>query len=115
MTIEAFNWPTQIQNGMEGQFTFQTRTAQFGDGYKQITGDGINPEAQSWPVTLTGLRGDVLPALIFIRRHITKSFIWKTPLGETGLYRVVHDSVRSLPISATAMTITATFEQAYIP
>lgn len=54
MALETFTWRTQIQAGMEGTFSHKTRSATFGDGYEQIAGEGINPEKQSWPVTLTG-------------------------------------------------------------
>lgn len=115
MAIDTFSWRTQIQNGMEGTFSYKTRTAQFGDGYKQIVGDGLNPESQSWPITLTGLKSDILPALAFLRSHITKSFMWISPLDETGLYRVVADSVRYYPLSEHTITINATFERAFAP
>ncbi|VEJ54636.1 phage tail protein [Pragia fontium] len=115
MAIDTFFWRTQIQSGMEGSFSYKTRTAQFGDGYKQIVGDGLNPESQSWPITLTGLKSEMLPALDFIRSHVTKSFIWTSPLDEAGLYRVAADSVKYYPLSAQAITINATFERAFAP
>ncbi|WP_034913039.1 phage tail protein [Erwinia sp. 9145] len=115
MAIETFTWRTQTQGNMEGSFDHRIREAQFGDGYKQVSGDGINPETQSWPVTLTGRQRDILPALTFIRNHTVKSFIWTPPFGGPGLYRAVKDSIKALPIGGNAMTITATFEQAFAP
>lgn len=38
MTIETFIWRTQIQAGMEGELTYATRSASFGDGFEQIAG-----------------------------------------------------------------------------
>jgi len=115
MAIETFTWRTQIQNGMEGSFEHRVREAQFGDGYKQTAGDGINPETQSWPIVLTGRNSDILPALAFIRNHTTKSFIWTSPFGELGLYRVVKDSIKASPVSGSSVTVQATFEQAFKP
>lgn len=115
MAVETFTWRTQIQAGMEGEFSYATRTASFGDGYEQIAGDGINPEKQSWPITLTGKKIEMLQALNFCRSHVTKSFIWTSPLGETGLYRVEADSVKAQPLSSKVMTISAIFKQAYAP
>lgn len=115
MAIQTFTWRTQIQAGMEGEFSHSTRAASFGDGYEQIAGEGIHPEKQSWPITLTGKTFEMLAALNFCRLHITKSFIWTSPIGEVGLYRVEADSVKAQPLSSKVMTITATFKQAYAP
>ena len=115
MAIETFIWKTQIQSGMEGTFDHRVRTAQFGDGYKQVSGDGINPETQSWPVSMAGRKADMLPVLTFIRNHTVKSFIWTPPYGVAGLYRVVPDSIRTNPLSSNSLTISATFEQAFAP
>ncbi|MDA8479820.1 phage tail protein [Citrobacter sp. Awk 4] len=57
----------------------------------------------------------MLAALKFCRSHISKSFIWTSPIGEVGLYRIEADSVKSQPLSSKVMTISATFKQAYAP
>ncbi|MDR9930099.1 phage tail protein [Enterobacter hormaechei subsp. xiangfangensis] len=115
MGAGQFTWRTQIQAGMEGAFSLKTRSATFGDGYEQIAGEGINPEKQSWPVTLTGKKADMLQALKFFRSHVTKSFIWTSPVGETGLYRIEAESIKSQPLSRNVLTISSTFKQAYTP
>lgn len=113
MAIETFTW--RVQGQPEGSLNQRVRSAQFGDGYKQVSGDGINPETQSWPLTFSGNKSDMQPLLAFVRRHTTKSFIWTPPLGEKGLYRVTADSIRVVPIGGPAVSISATFEQAYAP
>ncbi|HEI8864638.1 TPA: phage tail protein [Serratia odorifera] len=45
MSIEAFTW--RVLGQPEGNPKQRVRTAQFGDGYKQVSGDGINPETQT--------------------------------------------------------------------
>lgn len=115
MAIDTFTWPTQIQGGMQGELSYTARTAAFGDGYEQIAGDGIHPETQSWPITMTGRRAEMLKALAFMRGHFIRSFIWTSPIGEVGLYRVVTDSVKATPLSSNVLTINATFKQAYAP
>ncbi|WP_208861679.1 phage tail protein [Enterobacter chuandaensis] len=57
----------------------------------------------------------MLDALSFCRKYITKSFIWTSPVGETGLYRIEADSIKAQPLSSKVMTIKATFKQAYAP
>jgi phage-related protein len=36
VAIETFTWRTQFQAGMEGEFTYITRAASFGDGFEEI-------------------------------------------------------------------------------
>ena len=38
----------------ESETTFRTLEAQFGDGYKQSVGDGINIKRESWDVSFRG-------------------------------------------------------------
>ncbi|MEL4885721.1 phage tail protein [Pectobacterium betavasculorum] len=115
MAIETFTWRTQTQNQPQGTYTHRVREAEFGDGYKQVSGDGLNPETQSWPLTFTGRELDMLPILSFMRKHTIKAFIWSPPYGAPGLYRVAKDSVSAMPVGGNAMTVMATFEQAYAP
>lgn len=115
MAIETFIWRTQTQNQPQGTYTQRVREAGFGDGYKQVAGDGLNPETQSWPVTFTGREQDILPIHIFMRNHVINAFVWTPPFGVAGLYRVVKDSISAMPIGGNAMTVMATFEQAYAP
>nr|DAO54653.1 MAG TPA: minor tail protein [Caudoviricetes sp.] len=84
MAIETFTWRTQIQAGMEGAFSLKTRSATFGDGYEQIAGEGINPEKQSWPVTLTGKKADMLQALKFFRSHVKSHLSGHRQLAKQG-------------------------------
>ncbi|MFC0225690.1 phage tail protein [Serratia aquatilis] len=113
MAIETFTWRTQGQP--EGSYAQRVRSAQFGDGYKQVSGNGLNIETQSWPLSFSGQRAEILPILAFVRRHTTKSFIWTPPYGEKGLYRVVADSIRAMPVGGTVVAISAIFEQAFVP
>ncbi|MCW7764333.1 phage tail protein [Photorhabdus luminescens] len=110
---EEFKWRTQIQNSPAGEFAHNVRKVQFGDGYSQIATNGINSESQKWPFSYTGHKDEVIPILNFIRQHIAKSFIWTPPFGQKGLYRVDASSITMTPLSPTALTINATFEQAF--
>ncbi|MEQ9911973.1 phage tail protein [Pectobacterium polaris] len=70
----------------EGAFTQRTRSIQFGDGYRQRSGDGINGESQSWPLTFVGDNSYVQPIVSFLRRHKGyTAFQWTNPLPELGL------------------------------
>lgn len=111
--MEEFKWRTQIQDSPSGEFKHRIKEIEFGDGYKQVSGDGINSESQTWPFAYIGLKDEVMPIFKFIRQHTAKSFIWTPPFGEKGLYRVKADSISMIPISGGVMKLTATFEQAF--
>ncbi|CAI2006519.1 phage tail protein [Serratia fonticola] len=113
MALETFTWHTQGQP--EGSYNQRVRTAQFGDSYKQVAGDGLHIENQSWSLSFTGQKGEMIPLLDFARSHTTKSFIWTPPYGVKGLYRVVADSIRAIPVGGTVMAVSVTFEQAFTP
>ncbi|HGX3315081.1 TPA: phage tail protein, partial [Pseudomonas aeruginosa] len=49
MAIETFTWVPDDGADVDG--TLRTRTSQFGDGYAQESGDGLNGESQSWSLT----------------------------------------------------------------
>lgn len=112
MTIQTFNWPTQY--GDSPEIGYRTRTAQFGDGYAQAVGDGINNRVQKHPITWTGAKEEALEILAFLDEHAGyKAFLWQTPLGELGLYRC--KSHTPTPIGGRLFRITCTFEQAFHP
>ncbi|WP_240042335.1 phage tail protein [Photorhabdus khanii] len=102
-----------MQNSPAGEFAHNVRKVQFGDVYSQIAIDGINSELQKWPFSYTGHKDEVMPIFNFIRQHTAKSFIWTLPFGQKGLYRVDASSITMTPLSPMALTINATFEQAF--
>ncbi|MFX0395145.1 phage tail protein, partial [Morganella morganii] len=50
--IEIFTWCPRV-NPTE-DITYKTRRAKFGDGYEQVSGDGLNPRSQKWSLEFTG-------------------------------------------------------------
>ncbi|MCP9269858.1 phage tail protein [Xenorhabdus sp. XENO-1] len=113
MAIEEFKWRTQIQDSPSGEFKHRVKSIEFGDGYKQVVADGINSETQLWPYSYLGAKEEVAPIFQFIRNHTAKSFIWRPPFGEKGLYRVKSDSITMTPMAGGIMKISAIFEQAF--
>lgn len=52
MAAEVFTWcPVP---GASVDYEYSTRAAQFGDGYEQESGSGINNERQVWSLTFDG-------------------------------------------------------------
>lgn len=112
MTYQVFTWCPRIEP--EGASTFRVLSAQFGDGYKQSVGDGINNEIRSWPLTFTGREAYIVPIRDFLRAHQGyKPFYWKPPLEtEAFLFEVTEFSV--VPMGGRAYTLTATFVQRFV-
>lgn len=110
MALETFTWSPQ--NGPIADIENRNTTAQYGDGYAQVVGDGINTESQSWPLTFTGYKSEVLPILAFLRSHAERrAFKWVNPLGEVGLY--LGKSIKTTVIDFERMSVTVTFVTAY--
>ncbi len=110
MALQTFTWSPL--NGPQADFSYNTRTTQYGDGYAQTVDDGINPESQSWPLTFTATTVEILPIVKFLRAHgQSKTFKWTNPLGELGLYRAT--DLKITPLDFARMTVTVTFVTAY--
>ena len=86
MAIEIFTWsprvnPTQTVN-------FRTRKAQFGDGYVQVSGDGLNTRSQEWELSFVGTEDYIRPIKQFLDRNgCTKSFQCTPPHEDVGPIR----------------------------
>ncbi|MEC5321582.1 phage tail protein [Brenneria populi subsp. brevivirga] len=115
MAIETFTWPTQIGNRPEVEYKETVRKVQFGDGYSQTSGAGINSELISFPYSYRGKIETVIAIRNFLRRHRKKAFIWTPPYGEKGLYLAAADSIRLTPVGKTQGIVSATFEQTVAP
>lgn len=112
MAIERFTWPTQ--NGDAPDISYRVRTAQFGDGYKQESGDGPNNKEDSYPISYTGPKAKVLEIMAFFDRHAgAKAFLWTTPLGELGLFTCKKPV--PTPMGGSVFKLTATFGRAFQP
>lgn len=86
MAVETFSWCPKVASQVDT--SFRTRKAQFGDGYTQVAGDGINPVTPQWSVSFTGDEAYIQAIKNFLNRHTGwKSFIWKPPLEPSGLWR----------------------------
>lgn len=112
MTIQTFTYPARVN--ASGDTQFKVRKIQFGDGYTQVSGDGINNVSQSWNLSFLGDNTYILEIIQFLSTHQgVKSFQWTPPLGKMGLYRC--DSYKHAALGGDRYSLTATFEQAHHP
>ena len=65
----------------------KVKKAQFGDGYQQRTGDGINRTARLWSLTFEGTKADIDAIDLFLETEdgIT-SFDYTPPCGPAGKF-----------------------------
>lgn len=113
MALEEFTWHARLNaTGEEKQ---RLRINDYGDGYSQVIGDGINSDTESWPLTFTGRQAYITPILAFLKRHRRgRAFAWTPPLGELGLYRYT-SSIARQPLGKNLYSVTVTFETAFNP
>ena len=115
MSIETFSWRIQAASQSPTKSTDNIRKVQFGDGYSQVSGNGINEESLSYEFSFSGDVKTALDIYNFLRRHKTKSFAFKPPFGELALWRVGANTLQQTPLSKKIISVTATFEQAFAP
>ncbi|WP_244922708.1 phage tail protein [Xenorhabdus cabanillasii] len=111
MMIKTFDFPARV--GTSGEFEPIVRTVQFGDGYKQTSGDGINMQRESWPLSFVGAQSDIQPVMDFLREHQGwRSFKWRNPLSELGLYQAGKFTIQA---NGIYFTLSVTFTRIYHP
>lgn len=107
--METFDWCPRVNPVSSNKF--RTLVAQFGDGYAQRAGDGINLKGESWPLEFVGTGDTIGPIREFLDRHQGfKSFLWKPPMGVLQHF-VTPDGYNLTPLHADLYTLTVTFEQ----
>lgn len=110
MALETFNWCARVN--ASGEIKFATRKAQFGDGYSQVAGDGINNRGQQWDLEFVGDQKTITAISDFLDRHGGfKSFQWKNPYGLLNLYRC--DSYKTSALGGGNFSLNASFMQAF--
>ena len=112
MAIETFRWATQ--RGETPDILYRVRESRFGDGYRQVVGDGPNNKEDSYPVTITGGKARTKDVMDFFDRHAgARAFLWTTPLGELGLFTC--KDPKPTPLGGDQFKVAATFERAFHP
>ena len=87
-------------------------TTQFGDGYQQRLGDGINTNPRSWSLRFTRLTADIDAIESFLdARKGTESFDWVPPRGATGKW-ICSEWTRTEPTD-NVQEISATFTEVF--
>lgn len=88
-------------------------TAQFGDGYAQDAGDGINIAPRSWQLTFsTRTDAEIAPILAFLRaRNGIEAFNWTDPDGVSGVF--VCREWQRVPVQFGINNLSCTFMEVF--
>lgn len=89
----------------------RTLVAQFGDGYAQRAGDGINLRSENWPLEFFGCEEEIKGIKDFLDRHNGfKSFLWTPPMG-VEMQFVTPEGYTLTPVSGCLYSLNVTFIQ----
>lgn len=107
---DTFTWLPD--KAVAGKLTQRNRSAQFGSGYEQSAGDGLNTETQSWDLTFTGQKARIMEIRNFLKaQQGYKSFLWASPLD--GLLNFKCTSYNPSAVGGGVWTLSATFDQSF--
>lgn len=110
--LDEFKWCTQIQSGGGAMTTTNNdREVVFGNGYTQVASSGFNTVRREFAIVYAGT--DYRDVLAFLNSHRLKPFMWVTPDGAPGLFRVKSGSVGAAPLSPTIQEVKATFTEQF--
>lgn len=92
-----------------GQVTFRTRVAQFGDGYAQRVGDGINTKKTSWPLEFIGTKEEIALIKAFLDDKAGNiPFLWTAPF-ESQREFVTPEGYSITPLGGCTYSLSTTF------
>lgn len=89
--METFDFP--VDNSASIEVSQRNLRTDFGDGYTQEAGDGINTRSEAWRISAMGHwesgRGMPVKAMaeFLDRQGGYQAFEWVTPLGATKLFK----------------------------
>lgn len=110
---ETFTFSPRIEP--TGSMNFRALRAQFGDGYAQTAGDGLNSARQAWPLEFVGDETKIRAIKDFLDRHGGhKPFLWTAPMSDEASY-VLQDGYQLAALGRGYFRLTATFEQVFTP
>lgn len=108
--VKTFTW--EVERGVDPTINYKVIEAQFGDGYKQTTADGINNKEEQYAIRTHAKTAVASEIMAFFDEHAgCKSFLWKPPLGQLSLFTCVDP--KPVYQGGDLYVITATFVKSY--
>ncbi|WP_419689148.1 phage tail protein [Burkholderia theae] len=110
---DTFIWSPTVE-GFGGDTTLRVRKAEFGDGYTQRAGDGLNNRLTPYNLRFVGKADKISAILAFLDAHAgAVSFFWTPPLRPQA--RFVCEKYTEPVKNGNVYTITAQFEPTFAP
>lgn len=110
MAVQRFRWMTERE--MDTTIEYTVIETQYGDGYKQVSADGMNNKKEQYGIRVHAKSAVAREILKFFDEHKgVRSFIWQPPLGDLGLYRCINPKPE--PQGGDLWLITGTFIRDY--
>lgn len=108
--MEIFKYSPRI--GSAPQIAHRTIATQFGDGYTQAVGDGINTKSESYPLEFVGSLALMREIADFIDRHAGYiPFSWTPPNSLAQKQWLAADGYTGpVRVGANAFTLSTTFK-----
>lgn len=108
--METFTFKPTTESA-SGAVKPRTLTAQYGDGYRQVCGDGINNLVQSWTLEFLGGEDEISDVKDFLdARAGYDPFLWKPPFSDTALEWTAGNYTLT-PQGGTVWKLSVTFTQ----
>lgn len=109
---DTFGWVPTVE-GLSGTATLKVRKAQFGDGYRQTSADGINSRSSTFNLQFKKDATTMAAILAFLDAHAGVSFYWSPLLRGPLLFTC--ETYGEPTKDGDIYTLTATFEQTFAP
>ena len=110
--VDTFTWP--VDDGPTGDHAFRRKTAKFGDGYEQRTGDGLNNIGRKWNISLKTDWTTLDAVEDFLVAHADGTPFYWTPPGPNGIQRLwTCDGYTFSPRSGQNGSLNASFTECF--
>lgn len=110
MAIKTFKW--KVESGVSAAIDYRVIETQFGDGYAQVSADGINTKNESYGIKVHAMVNEAREIMDFFDEHKgVRSFFWTPPLGKLGLYTC--KDPKPSDVGGGLYTISGTFVKAF--
>ena len=85
MATQTFMW--RVENSLTPTIKYEVDEVQFGNGYKQVSSDGVNNKTEQYAIRVHARTEEAKVIMAFFDEHAgRRSFFWTPPLGTLGLY-----------------------------
>lgn len=110
--LRTFTWCVDARATQDTQII--TKSTQFGDGYEQVSSDGINNIRTSWPLTKTGYLAEIDAIYDFLIEHKGVIPFYLTINDVTKTYRT-QDGISKTHMGGKVWQISFNLKQVFIP